>query len=185
MSISLICRMVSQLLIPPARKSSIGEKKDFIFYRIVGTFSSEEYILQCINTNALFRSKTIDMVFDPDILHGLHPIQACYIGLRYSSQINQPNTKTIGKNFKNEYLLSRYGKYRLVYENRSGELSFTDSETNTALLKDPRDIALSEELISEFDAAQAFYIGLTAGIKIDRPGNNPIIKHFSHLTIIK
>jgi hypothetical protein len=32
---------------------------------------------------------------------------------------------------------------------------------------DPRDIALSEELITEFDATQAFYIGLLAGLKIN------------------
>jgi hypothetical protein len=36
---------------------------------------------------------------------------------------------------------------------------------------DPRDITLSEELISEFDAAQAFYIGLLAGLKLNNPIN--------------
>ena len=32
---------------------------------------------------------------------------------------------------------------------------------------DPRDIALSEEIITEFDASQAFYIGFLAGLKIN------------------
>ena len=32
---------------------------------------------------------------------------------------------------------------------------------------DPRDMVLSEALIEEFDAAQAFHIGLLAGLKMD------------------
>ena len=34
---------------------------------------------------------------------------------------------------------------------------------------DPRDIALSEEIIQDFDAAQAFYLGLLAGLKLNNP----------------
>ena len=34
---------------------------------------------------------------------------------------------------------------------------------------DPRDIALPKELIEEFDAAQAFYIGVWAGFKFVNP----------------
>ena len=49
---------------------------------------------------------------------------------------------------------------------------------------DPRDIALTEELISEFDAAQAFYIGLTAGIKINNPTKN-LAPNKPYLQIVK
>ena len=54
---------------------------------------------------------------------------------------------------------------------------------------DPRDIALSEELIQEFDAAHAFHIGLYAGHKMNNPIEKPcgVIKNFnrSHLKIVK
>ncbi|MEO8400308.1 MAG: hypothetical protein ABI597_00745 [Gammaproteobacteria bacterium] len=42
---------------------------------------------------------------------------------------------------------------------------------------DARDIALSKKLITEFDATQAFYIGLLAGLKI----NNPAKQNREHL----
>ena len=34
---------------------------------------------------------------------------------------------------------------------------------------DPRDIALSKDLIEEFDAMQAFHIGYLAGLKLRLP----------------
>lgn len=148
-------------------------KSHYIFYKIVDSFESKEYALQCINTNAVFRAKLPDIVFDVDILYGLHPIQACYIGIEYAKfikKINRPQdvTKIQTSNFKN-YSMSRYGNYNLCYQNRAGDLSFINIKTNEEFVMDPRDIALTEELISEFDAAQAFYIGLTAGIKINNP----------------
>lgn len=44
---------------------------------------------------------------------------------------------------------------------------FVEIETNKEFLMDPRDIALSEKLIQEFDAVQAFYIGLFSGMKLN------------------
>lgn len=154
-------------------KNILDHKSRYIFYKIVDSIENEEYTLQCINTNAVFRAKFPDIVFDVDILYGLHPIQACYIGIEYArfiKKINRPReiTKIQTSNFK-KYSISRYGNYNLCYQNRTGDLSFINVKTNKEFVMDPRDIALTEELISEFDAAQAFYIGLTAGIKINNP----------------
>jgi len=60
-------------------------------------------------------------------------------------------------------------------------IAFINTKTNQDFLMDPRDIALSEELIQEFDAAQAFYIGLWAGLKLNNTTNN---KKQSHLKLI-
>jgi hypothetical protein len=163
-------------------------KSDFIFYKIVDSFVDDDYMLQCINTSALFRSKIADIVFDIDILYGLHPIQACYVGLAYAKYIKQitreVEIKKIEQNDCTKYSTSRYGKYHLLYQNRSGELSFINVITNDYFIMDARDIALTEELISEFDASQAFYIGLIAGMKIINPTKNIEFKQ-PYLRILK
>lgn len=51
----------------------------------------------------------------------------------------------------------------------------------------PKDISLSEELIQEFDAAQSYFIGLQAGIKIINPVNSKLIStnKTPHLYLVK
>lgn len=156
-------------------RSSSDAKFNYIFYKIID--SSEEnqiYKLQCINTQATFNAKITEIVFDIDILHGLHPAQACYIGIEYSKHIKNnisPSAEMEKKQAERmqKSSLCRYGKYALCFQDRGGKIYFTDNNDGNGFLMDPRDIALSEELINEFDAAQAFYIGLLAGFCINNP----------------
>jgi hypothetical protein len=144
-------------------------KTNYIFYKIVG--ASEKgvsYTLQCINTNAIFSAHIMDIVMDPTLLYALHPVQACYVGMKYADFLRNtegslsPHDKN--KN-KHQWVPSRYGQYYLTHQDRKGNIGFLNKETGEASLMPPRQIALSEVLINEFDAAQAFYIGLNAAFK--------------------
>jgi hypothetical protein len=86
-----------------------------------------------------------------------------------------------------KYAPSRYGAYNLCYQNRKGLLCFINKKTYEEFIMDPRDIATSEELIGEFDAPQAFYIGLLAGSKMNTPVENYVSKALkkSHLYVIR
>lgn len=163
---SLLAEILSNFIQRNSKHKDI--KSNHIFYKIVDSTNNNEFALQCINTNALFYAKITDVVFDTDILYGLHPVQSCFIGIEYAKYIKKhtSNSKTHPQKI-NQYSLSRYGHYNLCYQNRNGELCFINNLTNEQFIMDPRDIALSEELINEFDAAQAFYIGLLAGLKIN------------------
>ena len=134
-----------------------------------------------------------DIVFDLDILYALHPIQGCFIGIEYAKAIKatihySQSQEKQHKKF-NTYPMCRYGSYNLLYKDRKGFVGFECKDNGQQLLMDPRDISLSRELIEEFDAAQAFYIGVWAGLKLA----NPILhtqKHhkkrkISHLQLVK
>jgi hypothetical protein len=168
--------LLANILENIAQKKStcvIGNRSNFIFYKIVDFDPSEDiYKLQCINTRPTFDAKISDIVFDLDILFGLHPIQACFIGIEYGKSLQQFNSSNpikdkVHKISFTQYSTSRYGNYQLDYQTRKGELGFTHQITKEKYLMDPRDIALSEDLIRDFDASQAFYIGLLAGRKMD------------------
>lgn len=153
------------------------DKADFIFYKIVDfNDDMDEYVLQCINTKACFNLKLIDLVFDIDILYNLHPIQSCYIGIECGRNTekfsNVPAIQAKLQEKLESYPAQRYGEYGLIYKNREKNLGFTN-KINKEFIMDPRDIALSAELISEFDAAQAFFIGYEAGTKMSRPISHP------------
>jgi hypothetical protein len=175
-------------------KSNKNDKVSHIFYKIVDLIQENEYfVLQCINTKAIFHAQIIEIVFDLDILYGLHPVQACYIGIEYSKHIKNSNQTTIEKSNQtqklNKYSIYRYGKYRLLFQNREGNVGFRNEFNNEEFLMDPKDIALSEELIQDFDAVQAFYIGLLAGLKINHPVKKHVIINNNqskpHLRLIK
>lgn len=151
-----------------------NKRSDYIFYKIVDFNPTEEtYTLQCFNSRPTFTASITEIIYDIDILHGLHPIQACYIGIEYAKHLKTSNSTTTPQHEQkqkfNKYSACRYGKYVLCYQNRKGEVCFIDQNTNAEFIMDPRDIALSEELIQEFDATQAYYIGLLAGLKMNNP----------------
>ncbi len=89
----------------------------------------------------------------------------------------QENNKKNKRLQTGAYLLRRYGAYQIVYEDRVGNLCFICDQTKKEYLMDPRDIALSRELIEEFDAIQAFYIGYLAGLRL----HNPIARMKRHM----
>jgi hypothetical protein len=158
-------------------KKNLSEEavsSEFIFYKIVHFNDKQnKYMLQCFNTKATFLAKITDIISDEDILFSLHPIQACYIGIEYVAWLKQNNIDTKICNYQpkkiSNYSSSRYGTLCLHYEDRKKNVCFKNLKTGEEFIMDPRDIALSEHLIREFDAIQAFYVGVLAGLKMNNP----------------
>lgn len=148
------------------------KKSNYILYRIIDYVPKrEEYILQCINKKAVFYSKLAEIISDIDILYGLHPIQACYIGIRCSEYLRKTKTNILAKNSvrnSREYEVCRYGRYFICSEDRKRNIYFTDHDTHEKFLMDPCDISVIKNLIQEFDATHAFHIGLLAGYKLNK-----------------
>ena len=168
----------------------------FILYKIVDSDyvnETEYYKIQCINTKAIIQLTVEEIAFDLTILHGLHPIQGCFVGIEYSKTIKNMDNRTKkhikSQNLLNKHSVKRYGNNNLEYQDRSGRLGFRHCLTNETFLMDPRDIALSRDLIEEFDAAQAFCIGVLAGFKLGNSVSvpNDLIKEkkVNHLRIVK
>lgn len=156
-------------LIPVSLKAKFAysSKEQYIFYKIVDFNERDEaYKLQCINTTRTFYATLLEIIADNDILYGLHPIQACFIGLEYAKLLrnidNNIEINTLKSNLEN-YTGSRYGKYRVIYQKTKGITVFIDKSTEETYSQDARDLALSAEYIKEFDAIDAFFIGQEAG----------------------
>lgn len=172
--LKMICGYMSK----PFKKSNM-DKVFFILYKIVDSYPTElgeRYRVQCINTKAILELTVEDIVFDLDILYGLHPVQACFVGIEYAKlrQTRKLDPENHGQpiNPMGRYAGYRYGSLNLLYQNRHGLLGFTCLNSGEEFLMDPRDIALSRELIEEFDVAHAFCIGVMAGNKMI----NPVVK---------
>jgi hypothetical protein len=141
----------------------------FVCYKIIDCTQEQDYLLQCINTKAILQVTLEGIVSDATLLHRLHPLQACYIGIEYAKYLNASGKRFSGSSMlsKLDYtLLHRYGKYVVNYQDRQGILCFTDVKNDRKYYMEAQDIALSKSLMTEFDATQAFYIGILTGLKI-------------------
>lgn len=168
---------------------------EFILYKIVDSYlkdAVEHYKIQCINTKAVFDMTLRDIVFDVDILYGLHPAQGCYVGIEYAKVIKAgtQNSKPQNQpgNIFNKYAACRYGSNNLLYQNRQGFLGFECQQSKEQFVMDPREIVLAKEIIEAFDTVQAFCIGVLAGLKFSNPkavsNHSPKIKT-AHLRLVK
>lgn len=153
---------------------SVASQNRFILYKIVDSYlkSGVEYFkMQCINTKAVFDVLLQDIVSDADLLYGLHPIQGCYVGIEYAkvfkTEASGTKSQTRSSMIFSRYSSNRYGNKQLVYQKRDGLLGFECKISGEQSIMDPRDIALTKELIGEFDAVQAFCIGVLAGLKFN------------------
>lgn len=169
----LLLKIFSLFFNKSVSEKSVDNRYSYIFYRIIDfNNESDTYLIQCINTKAVFQAKLYQIVCDLDILYGLDPLQACFIGIEFAKFIRRnENNNEIVKLKKVQAFLpeSRYGSYEIHYLNRKGDLFFTNKKTKEEFLMNPKDISLSKKLIEEFDASHSYFIGLQAGIKIKNP----------------
>jgi hypothetical protein len=140
------------------------KKYDYILYRLI-SYKNKTLEFQYINSRNTFLLELEDVIFRQDILYCLNPLQSCFIGVEFAKYytLNDKNVNRRNKNKQYSFLVHRYGKYKICYQDtRSKEICFIDKD-NTEIFMDPVNIAMKNELIEEFDAAQSFYIGFQAG----------------------
>lgn len=132
------------------------------------------YIIQCVNSKSIFEAHLSEIVFDTDILYGLHPLQACFIGIEFSKFIKTNTLEQASRikeiNVMNKQVVHNYGILKLKYQNRNGDICFINNYTNEENIMSPKDIAFTDSIIRKFHAEQAFFIGMCTGQKIH---NNP------------
>ncbi len=142
--------------------------KDFIFYKIIDFDKrSNQYYLQCTNTSQVFRSSLIEIITDQDLLYSLHPWQACFIGIEYTKFLKQSKDNCLLSNkdsIQKQKLCtqSRYGNYCISYYKKDGYFSVFCKESAEEFIESAYKLAFSKELLQEFDAIDAFYIGQEA-----------------------
>ncbi len=147
----------------------------YVFYKIIDINSNKSnvYIIQCINSKSIFESHINEIVYDFDLLHSLHPLQACFIGIEYRKFISQEAIfkNNINISFINQNVSQTYGTFKIKSQDRKNNLCFIDIITLEEISMKPKEIAFSDRLLSKFHAADAFFIGICAGQEIHQNCN--------------
>ena len=144
-----------------------NQHRNKVIYKIINEGKNRDYILQCVNSKIVFEASILEIIFDTDILHGLHPLQSCFIGIEYAFYIKSLNkTKEINQgkiDMLSTHKITSFNKLKLKYINRKGFICYVNSTTNEEEISDPKEIVFIDSIIKEFHPSESFYIGFCAG----------------------
>jgi hypothetical protein len=128
-------------------------------------------IIRCRGTRTIIKTTFEAIICDDKILQGLAPLQACFLGGYIGRALRAKYEKKIAlrKINKMSFLLKNTSsRYRLVYQNRSGEVAYYDRRFKQEYVEHPITVSSNELIITNFDSSQACYIGILAGISMEK-----------------
>lgn len=145
-------------------------KRDIIYRIIMIDPKKQNAILQIKDKNVIFKSNVIQILYDANILKGLAPKDASHLGIVYGKILKKvSDNKSFLKNDRMMNLLqNNNGKYRILYERRDKKIGYVNIISNDVYIESPLEIANNKEVINQFNPSQACYIGILAGIMLEK-----------------
>jgi hypothetical protein len=160
-------------------KSSINTSAHPIHYRISGIDQDNQTVMLHVIHKRIFIKLTFsEIISNTEVIEGLSSQNACWIGVYYGMALRRAlDRKGSLKNIKKPTCLLKheYGSYKILCENRDGTIGCLHLKSRKELTIDPISIAKDELLIKQFDATQACYVGILAGIAIEKKQNHALL----------
>lgn len=150
---------------------------------MIGLYQESPYYIEEINTRiqqvtirprgsrVVIKASFESVVGDPKILAGLSSVQACWIGGYYGRALRDAKHNGIAlRTTQNmSFLLKNTrGRYKIVFQNRNADIGYIDQKTQKEFVESPLTIVQDKLIISRFDPCQACYLGLLAGISLEK-----------------
>lgn len=168
--INIIKRFISLLL----EASSQIKKEQKVFFRIVDV-NDGVVELHIKGKTSSMKKDILDVIYETYIISGLSSLDACSLGIYYGYNLKNLYS---GRNSNYPLLcISNEGRYRLMSENRNGNIEFIDTKTNEKFCKCPIATSKNYQIIEKFDPTQACYIGILAGIKTHKLENKTVFEN--------
>lgn len=153
-------------------KMKLFRYRDDVFYRIIEIdTSAQEVTFHIKNKAASLKCKFSEAINEAEIIQGLDSLDACWLGgyfgraLRASLEGRELLKRAKRMSF---LLVHKKGRYKIIYQNRSGEIGYIDQNTRKEFVEYPLTVANNDYIISAFDSNQACYIGILAGISMEK-----------------
>lgn len=155
-----------------------------ILYKISSIDAENQTAILHVNFKNIFFTQTFsEIISNVEIIEGLSPQQACWLGVYYGRALKTAldGKKNLRNIKKPDYLLQhKQGCYKIISENRDGNITCIHVKTKQTLTSHPLCIAEDGTFIKNFDANQACYIGILAGIAMIKKQNHAQVETKQH-----
>lgn len=126
---------------------------------------SNRIVISCRGKGVTLVSTIDDIGYDEYIINFLPPHQACWIGYYFGKKWNiDKEDKRNKKKCNSQYPRHYDSNYKIICQNRLGEIIFQNSHNGLVYKMEPIELAKSKT-ITKFNSSQAFYIGFLAALK--------------------
>jgi hypothetical protein len=134
--------------------------KPTVAYKIKRCGKTHEFIVRCLQSKTVFCRTLPELALDLTLIYQLSPTQSCSLGLECGEYLND-----ITPTNPSDATEISPGIFVIQYQDREGNICYLNRITQQISTMKPEKLAFSSRLITQFNAAQAFYIGLSVGIK--------------------
>jgi len=131
---------------------------------------AQSVIIRLCGTDTIIKLNYHNLISDESILSGLTPEQTCMIGGYFGRHFiahKENQTHSTLRNFS--FLLQKnQGSYYITHLNRDGKIGYINKYTRKEFVEEPITIVNHRHIVSNFDPTQACYIGILAGMNIEK-----------------
>lgn len=147
----------------------------------------KEVIIYCYGVRIIIiKSSIADIVNDPNIVVNLPSYQSCLLGYYYGKLCAKSND---GASFlrRGSFLLRfTHGRFKIFSFDREKVVTYIDVQSNKTYRRSPLLMVQDQSIIYQLDSSQACYIGILAGLMVEKQGAQIIkVTKRSILTVIK
>lgn len=133
-------------------------------------YNEGKVVFLCYGGKAFFKRNLFDAIVDDKLISGLHPEQACFLGIMVSRWLKENNI--IDNAEKYQKILRRHNYNAAVEDSivfdRHGNLIYTDKQTGELQMEMAHVVASKKDMISRFHSLVACSIGIFVGNNLRR-----------------
>lgn len=141
--------------------------------RIASINLEKQEVVFHVQQKSIFLTCSFDeAIGDLSILESLGSTQACWLGGCYGRALKRSFTnKEAFRTTKSQSFLLRNTKrgcYQIAFQARNGDIGYFNKSSRREFTDSPVSLAKNDYIISKFSPSQACYIGILAGIFIEK-----------------
>jgi len=129
---------------------------------------AQEIMVRCRGTDTIIKLNYESAISDPMMLNGMSSEQACLLGGYYGRVMRMEGNHKQRANKMKFLLHKNAGCYRIIYQDRTGKIAYLDTINQKEYVEYPLTIVSTRHIISKFDPSQACYLGILAGLSIEK-----------------
>ena len=157
-NLGVALRMVTYYKVSPYRIEELDAKH-------------ERVVIRCRGNRMVLKLSFAGVLRDERLVAGLPAIQACVLGgyIGRALRSSRSGRDALRRAKQMTFLLkNNRGRYKMVFQNRTGEIAYIDKRSKREYLEHPLAIVGHEYIMREFDPSQACYIGILAGVSMEK-----------------
>jgi hypothetical protein len=168
---TIVCFLQKIIFAFRGSSSAIGGYKGQLYFVEEIDVSMQMVVIRCRGMDTVIRVTFAEAIADGKLVGGMSSMQACMLGGYYgrAMRLTMEGRSALRKAKNMNFLLcGEASRYKIIFQNRDGDIGYFDQGSRKEYTESPLALVENSYIISNFDAREACYIGILAGINLEK-----------------